>query len=158
MSSKNMNTLVLYTGIIILINIILLSYILKLEREECDCSDKWMRDYIKYYSAGLIILSLLILVVPNVNVNKKKNGDQVLVVSLNIVRVVVLLATLVQVYSIFMYSQALNCKKKTCECSVDWRGRFMYWLGIFGFVIYAILVLGFLLCILVNDPRKCGII
>ena len=158
MSSKNMNTLVLYTGIIILINVILLSYILKLEREECDCSDKWMRDYIKYYSGGLIILSLLILVVPNINVNKTKISDHVLILGLNVIRLIVLLATLVQVYSIFMYSQALNCQKKTCGCSVDWRGHFMYWLGIFGFVIYAILILGFLLCILVNDPKKCGII
>ena len=37
----------------------LLTYILKLERKNCDCSERWMRDYIKYYSATLIILALI---------------------------------------------------------------------------------------------------
>ena len=36
---KDVFNLVLYTGIIILINLILFSYVLKLEREKCDCSD-----------------------------------------------------------------------------------------------------------------------
>ena len=39
MSLVSLDNLVLYTGIIILINLILFSYILKLEREKCDCSD-----------------------------------------------------------------------------------------------------------------------
>jgi hypothetical protein len=152
MSLVSLDNLVLYTGIIILINLILFSYVLKLEREKCDCSDNWMRDYIKYYTSILVILSLITLMVPVFLGNK---SPKFLKSMAFFIRIVVLLATLVQVYVVFTYSQALNCKKKTCECSQDWRSRFMYWLGIFGFVIYVLMLIVFITCAFVRSPLEC---
>ncbi len=147
----SMDTLVLYFGIVILINLILLTYILKLERKNCDCSERWMRDYIKYYSATLIILALILLVLP-VLVKRKIKINMVL---FGLIRSVIIIATLIQVYSVFKYSQELQCKLKSCKCSDDWRAGFMYWLGIFGFVIYTLLLLAFLMCILTKGPVYC---
>ena len=111
MSLVSLDNLVLYTGIIILINLILFSYVLKLEREKCDCSDNWMRDYIKYYTSILVILSLITLIVP---VFLGSKTPKIMKSLAFFIRMVVLLATLVQVYVVFTYSQALNCNKKKC--------------------------------------------
>lgn len=147
-----LDTFVLYTGIIILINAILLSYTLKLERVNCHCSNKWMRDYIKYYSGSLIIVSIILLTL-SIFIKKRRIPTNRYLSSL--IRIIVLLATLVQVYSVFKYSQDMKCKINECKCSDDWRGRFMYWLGIFGFVIYTLLLLGFVLCMFVKGPVSC---
>jgi hypothetical protein len=152
MSLVSLDNLVLYTGIIILINLVLFSYILKLEREKCKCSDNWMRDYIKYYTSILVILSLITLMVP---VFLGEKTPKIMKPLTLVIRIVVLLATLVQVYVVFAYSQALNCKKKSCKCSKDWRGSFMYWLGIFGFVIYVLMLLVFITCAFVRSPLEC---
>ena len=112
MSLVSLDNLVLYTGIIILINLVLFSYILKLEHEKCKCSDNWMRDYIKYYTSILVILSLITLMVP---VFLGKKTPKIMKSLALFIRVVVLLATLVQVYVVFAYSQALNCKKKELQ-------------------------------------------
>jgi len=152
MGIVSMENLILYTGVIILINLILLSYVLKLEREKCDCSDNWMRDYIKYYTSVLIVLLLIILVIPVLTGNKKLKKMKPLFFLL---RIIVLIATIVQVFAVFMYSQALNCKKTECECSNDWRSRFMYFLGIFGFVIYSVLIIAYIMCAFMNGPIKC---
>ena len=152
MSLVSLDNLVLYTGIIILINLILFSYILKLEREKCDCTDNWMRDYIKYYTSILVILSLITLVVP---VFLGDKTPKIMKSLASVFRVIVLLATLVQVYVVFTYSQALNCNKKKCECSQDWRSQFMYWLGIFGFVVYVLMLIVFITCAFVRSPLEC---
>ncbi len=152
MSEISRDFLVLYTGVIILINLILLSYVLKLEREKCDCSDDWMRDYIKYYTSGIVILSLIVLVIPVLTSYKSLVKFSKL---FTLIRIVVLIATLVQVYCVFVYSQGLNCKKKSCECSVDWRSNFMYFLGIFGLVIYTLMIVAYLICSFAANPSMC---
>ena len=148
----SINNLVLYTGFIVIINLILLQYVLKLERENCECSKGWMRDYIKYYTSTIIVLSLVMLIIPIVTNNKSLKKLKPLFI---FIRVVVLLATLVQVYCVFTLSQKLYCEDGSCECSNSWHGRFMYWLGIFGFVVYTILVIAYLMCALTHGPFKC---
>ena len=152
MSLVSLDDLILYTGIIILINLILFSYVLKLEREKCECSDDWKRSYIKYYTSILVILSLIVIILPVFLGNKTPKNIKPLT---TFIRVIVLLATLVQVYVVFTYSQTLNCIKKKCECSNDWRGSLMYWLGVFGFVIYTLMILVYITCAFIKSPISC---
>ena len=44
----------------LIVNIIILLYVLKLENENCECSNNWKRDTIKYLSGFIIIFSSLI--------------------------------------------------------------------------------------------------
>ena len=44
--------------------IIILIYILELEKKNCDCSKHWMRDFIKYVSIIMLIITT-ILFIPN---------------------------------------------------------------------------------------------
>ena len=41
------------------VNAVFLSYIKKLEVEQCECSEDKLRDYIKYFSSAMIGLFLL---------------------------------------------------------------------------------------------------
>ena len=44
------------------INAYILNYLLNLEKSECECSDNWQRDYIKYYSVvAITVASILVL-------------------------------------------------------------------------------------------------
>ena len=48
--------------ITVAINAYILNYLLNLEKSECECSDNWQRDYIKYYSVvAITVASILIL-------------------------------------------------------------------------------------------------
>jgi hypothetical protein len=62
-----MNNVVLVTGIVALVvNVVILMYVLELEREKCDCSQHWMRDMIKYWSIVVIVVGVLNLLAPQV--------------------------------------------------------------------------------------------
>jgi hypothetical protein len=62
-----MNSVVLVTGIVaLLVNVVILIYVLELEREKCDCSQHWMRDLIKYWSIVVIVVGVLNLIAPQV--------------------------------------------------------------------------------------------
>ena len=53
--------------------IIILIYILELEKKNCDCSKHWMRDFIKYVSIIMLIITTIILFIPNGKELCKKN-------------------------------------------------------------------------------------
>jgi hypothetical protein len=91
---------------------IVLSWINKLERK-CKCSEDWRRDYIKYYSIILIVISLL-----------SASGFHLKNVPLF---VVIGLAGLVNLGSILSYIPDL--KKNQCDCAIenDWRDNFIFW-------------------------------
>ena len=91
---------------------IVLSWINKLERK-CKCSEDWRRDYIKYYSIILIVISLL-----------SASGFHLKNVP---IFVVIGLAGLVNLGSILSYIPDL--KKKQCDCAIenDWRDNFIFW-------------------------------
>ena len=48
--------------IAIAINAYLLDYILRLEKRDCECSNHWQRDYIKYFSIVIIVISVLMII------------------------------------------------------------------------------------------------
>ena len=43
----------------LIVNIIILLYVLNLENEQCDCSNNWKRDLVKYLSGFIILVNSL---------------------------------------------------------------------------------------------------
>ena len=51
---------------VIIANAFLLYYVVDMEKRNCNCSDSWLRDYIKIFSSLLIITFMVLgLVIPS---------------------------------------------------------------------------------------------
>lgn len=122
--------------IAIAINAYLLDYILRLEKRDCECSDHWQRDYIKYFSIVIIVISVLmiILALSGVRVRGPLAG------LLQFVRMVVGFASLFNVFVLYNYSTGLN--RKDCDCSANTARTFMQYYStiLIGLIILAVFV------------------
>lgn len=125
-------------------NVFILYYVTDLEKKNCECSDSWIRDYIKIVSALMISLNVLSLFVVNLHkelrkLAKKNNLFKLILILLNIV----LLGYLFLVVS---YYNKLN-RDESCDCSENWkRYALLYPLAIIApfvlYVIYTIIMYG----------------
>tara|TARA_B100000131_G_C17958771_1_gene549520 strand:+ start:218 stop:694 length:477 start_codon:yes stop_codon:yes gene_type:complete len=102
---------ILVSLVTIAINAYLLHYVLNLEKEKCECSKHWHRDYIKYFSIAAIAVSSLtiILVVSGLKLNRG------FIAFMRVIRFLLGLATLVNMFVLYNYSTGLI--EKECECS-----------------------------------------
>ena len=102
----------------IAINVLILVYVLNLEKDNCECSSNWKRDFIKYFTSILIGVNVLGLLVPNLR--KKRNRLLKLVFGLlglaNLVNIGVLVAYYIEVHEKL---------KNGCECSRNWKRHLM---------------------------------
>lgn len=106
----------------IILNSIIFSYILSLERENCKCSKNWMRDIIKALSLFFVIVNIIFILflstIKSTNkINFKGNYFAQIMISLY-----VFLAFFYWV-TCLIYFIRLN-KVYKCECSKDWK-RYM---------------------------------
>lgn len=126
--------------------IIILIYILELEKKNCDCSKHWMRDFIKYVSIIMLIITT-ILFIPNGKELCKNNV---------ICRVFLgLYGLLVFAYVIIVLVYFFHIKKKiksNCECALDWKRYALLYPFIGIFIVILILIIAMI--ILVNNPKK----
>ena len=97
----------------IIVNIIILNYVLNLEKDNCECSHDWKRDVIKVSCGILIVLSFVIIIL---NLANLKVYSSVLIALLYIVYIIVSIAHLCVT---FMYYMDLN-REDNCECSKHW--------------------------------------
>ena len=56
-----MNSRIMRHLVVIIFNVILFTYVVTLEKEKCECSQSWKRDYIKYYSGVMVSLFTLMI-------------------------------------------------------------------------------------------------
>ena len=116
--NKNTQTLAGFIGIVA--NVIILLYVLELEKENCACSENWKRDYIKYWSIIVIISTVIGLLMPSLLDPKK-----IMINSLHKLYFgISILAGLFYTITLIVYYIQLNNKKK-CVCSKDWKKHFM---------------------------------
>jgi hypothetical protein len=110
-----MNSVVLVSGIIVLvINVIILIYVLELEREKCNCSKHWMRDLIKYWSGVVIVVGVLNLIVPSVIVACATNPI------CSVLHGLYGLVGFAYIIILVVYYVHLN-KQTECPCALDWK-------------------------------------
>lgn len=130
--------------LVLLANIFILYYVTDLEKKNCDCSDSWIRDYIKIVSVIMISLNVLSLFVVNLHkqlriLSKNNNLVRLLLILMN----VILLGYLILIIT---YYNKLN-KDESCDCSENWkRYALLYPLAIVTpfvlYVIYTVIIYG----------------
>jgi len=117
--------------IAVAINIMGFVWIKNLEDISCECSENWMRDYIKYYLIVYFIINIINLIL-SVYINYIKNKEGVFMALLNNpiyimfngIIALFLLAGFVNIFVTISYVQKL--KEANCECSEDIK-REIYW-------------------------------
>lgn len=120
-----MKNLILF--VVILVNSLIINYINKLEQNECNCSNSWYRDFVKYYSAITIFTTAFLIL------NLKKYINEKLY---NISELVYHILGILNIYILFKFTQ--DIMKSECECSKDWDRKFVYYYSLISTTIYVI--------------------
>lgn len=131
-----MNLLPLIVRVLVITaNAFILYYIVDMEKRQCNCSDSWLRDYIKIFSSLLITFGILAIVVPNFqDILKTAMKNKLFVLLL----VVWNLFAFGYLGVLLTYYYKLN-QDPNCDCSENWK-RYV--------LLYPILILGPLLIVL----------
>jgi len=123
---------------IVLINVLLVlisfNYVYQLEYQNCECSNDWIRDFIKYYTAIMIYKIILYNLIVNTN-------NPLLIMVFNIFNLFTNLFGLVYLWCLFTYSKML--KKNKCNCSNTFSINTMANYSLFMFVIIGILLINY---------------
>ena len=130
-----MNLLPLIVRVLVITaNAFILYYIVDMEKRQCNCSDSWLRDYIKIFSSLLITFGILAIVVPNFqDILKTAMKNKLFVLLL----VVWNLFAFGYLGVLLTYYYKLN-QDPNCDCSENWK-RYV--------LLYPILILGPLLIV-----------
>jgi hypothetical protein len=113
----------IYLGIIF--NIVILSYINKLEGDKCDCANEGQ---IKYISYAILTISLLSIFKTPVIVK-------------NLIIIVLFSCYFYQLYSLLIFLNKLKKSGAECDCSKDWRREFIYYVTILYITFISVFVL-----------------
>ena len=115
--------------IVVLINIIIFNFIYKLEKNKCDCGNKYKKDFIKYYTLLTIFIGILFII----------GGLKVFTHSiLKLLSTIYSLLGLVNIYLLFRLTQNLVIKKCTCSDTPD--RTFVYYYSMVVMSVYVILI------------------
>jgi len=100
-------------GVGLAVQAIVLSWVLKMEKSSCGCSERWQRDYIKWFAIANIVMAVLALA-------GLRFKNQILAGA-------AFGALLVNLYAILTYVPKMNTVGCKCATENDWRDNFIYW-------------------------------
>jgi hypothetical protein len=115
--------------IVVLINIIIFNFIYKLEKNNCECSKGYRRDFIKYYTLLTIFIGIIFII----GILKVLSHS-----FLKLLSTIYSVLGLLNVYLLFRLSQDLVIKK--CTCSKSWDQKFVYYYSMIVMSAYVILI------------------
>jgi hypothetical protein len=125
-------------------------WIKNLEDISCECSENWMRDYIKYFLISYFVVNIInFLLSIYINTIKNKEGlfmsliKYPLYIMWNVIIMVYLLFAFINIFVVISYIQKL--KDVNCECSEDLK-REIYWY--YNIIIASIIALVILLSLI----------
>ena len=133
--------------ITIIIQLMIFSYILGLEKDKCACSKSWMRNFIKIMSYLLVVLNAILIILI---INDPKLS-LIEMIPLDLLKVLLLIYVLVSLfYSVtcIVYFFRLHAKKD-CKCAEHWK-RYLLLLPLIGLTILFIGILVMLLILLIG--------
>jgi hypothetical protein len=119
-------------------NVIILMYVLELEKKKCSCSKHWMRDFIKYVSIIMIVLSLIISFIPNFIKSCKTN-----VLCKSLFGLYGLLG-FVYIIILLVYYFHIQKIKNDCPCSLNWKRHALLY-PLFGGILVIVFLIIFLI-------------
>lgn len=100
-------------GVGLAVQAIVLSWVLKMENSSCGCSERWQRDYMKWFAIANIVMAVLALA-------GLRFKNQILAGA-------AFGALLVNLYAILTYIPKMNTVGCKCATENDWRDNFIYW-------------------------------
>ena len=135
--------------IALIANVCILIYVVDMEKKNCECSDSWLRDYIKIVSSILITVIILSIIIPNLQdlMVTAVMKNKVLALPILVWNLVALVYMGVVLTYYFRLSKDPNCK-----CSENWK-RFMLLYPLVILVPLILLVVFGLLIKLVNKLK-----
>jgi hypothetical protein len=127
-SSKQINISLQVSAVIkFLLFLAFFTYVVKLDKTGCKCSNDWEKEYIKYYSLAVLVIALI------------EFFFQKDYLKFYIIHTIMGVGGLVFIFTAVKYIHDL--KKKECSCSRDWRRTT---LDIYAWLCIIILILSFL--------------
>jgi len=150
----NKNCSFLIFLIIILINLLIINYVIKLEKKKCICSSNWKRDYIKYYSMVTVLLSFVILCVSlSLSITRSKLFKQIIKSPLfKSVYIIYFVAGIINIWTLFNYSQHIVISQ--CKCSESWERSIIYYYSMIIISLYVFVSIVLILNTLCNSSIK----
>ena len=115
--------------IVVLINIIIFNFIYKLEKNKCDCGNKYKKNFIKYYTLLTIFIGILFII----GILKVFTHS-----ILKLLSTIYSVLGLVNIYLLFRLTQNLVIKKCTCSDTPD--RTFVYYYSMVVMSVYVILI------------------
>ena len=137
--------------ITIIIQLMIFSYILGLEKDKCACSNSWMRNFIKIMSYLLVVLNAILIILI---INDPKLS-LIEMIPLDLLKVLLLIYVLVSLfYSVtcIVYFFRLHAKKD-CKCAEHWK-RYLLLLPLIGLTILFMGILVMLLILLIGKLQN----
>ena len=125
---------------LIVINAVIIYYMFEVTKSGCDCTKDWRQLYIKICSSALIIISMIKIY---------SHSNNIFSMLLNII---IVLATGINVYSLFTYVGDLN--EQNCKCAVENQNSINDFLKVWRWIMactYIIIFLGLLITIVHNN-------
>ena len=105
--------------VIIICNLIIYSYIIYLQKYNCDCANNWKQNVIKYLSVVNVIYNIMLLCFYN-NIIQHKFRNKTFI---NIFKIFNLIMIFYYICVLLYFGQLKN--KKNCLCSENWRRKYL---------------------------------
>lgn len=116
----------------LVLTLIILLYVLELEKKDCKCAINGHQQFIKYFSPVVIVVTLLTIMVGR---NGMKNIFKTNKVALPIF-VIYALVNIVYVVNLIVYFFKL--RKRECDCARDWKEWVLIVPGVFFMISFII--------------------
>ena len=130
----------------IIMSSFIVKYITELENKNCECSNYWYRDFIKYYTC-IIVVVILIYIFNQKDFLKVLHNSNAALLSMSIMKFISL------IYFVILIIYFVKLKNSECKCSKDWKRKaFLY--PIIFFSISMIILIFFMMKYSVNFLMK----
>lgn len=148
--SYNQNFLLLMSVMFIdiVLYFITLSWIVILEKDKCECSQDWRRQFIKYFIIGFYIHIVLTYIYLNINPDKGSILFNFIIIQQFI------FYTLQIIYIFVVFSYIRDLIKKRCKCSEMIHRDISYVYSLADIILFVIGVIWYVLYFLMKKGRR----
>jgi hypothetical protein len=135
------NVLVIMTIVAVLYQGVILNYVMNLEDKLCNCIRDWRHDFIKYFSAAMIVWATIILLLALTGFK-----NEMLKKLLKALSIALSLCNLINIWCLYTYVGDLN--STDCSCAVDKQKIANDFLYVWRYVLVAGVIFGLVSIIL----------
>ena len=123
--------LILVSLIVVIYNVLIFNYIVQLEDKKCGCITDWRHDFIKYFSAAIVIWGMISILF---ELMTSKNGF------VKFIKTILNCGSLINIWCLYTYVGDLD--KTKCMCAIDTQKNMHYFLYIWRYILVGTLILG----------------